>query len=88
MVLGNLPIGCNIVYLRKYPSTNMEEYDQAGCLKWLNKFAEYYNEQLCVELNRLQVLHPHTNIICADFYHAALPIYQSPRQFGTLAKIE
>ena len=71
------------MYLTRYQSTDMEEYDQAGCLKWLNKFAEYYNKQLYAELNRLQVLHPSINIIYADYYHAALRLYQSPSQFGT-----
>ncbi|KAK4259674.1 hypothetical protein QN277_005982 [Acacia crassicarpa] len=39
MVPGNLPIGCIPLYLTMYESQDKDEYDQAGCLKWLNKFA-------------------------------------------------
>lgn len=60
-----------------------EEYDQAGCLKWLNKYFEYHNELLQIEINRLQGLYPHTNIIYADYFNAALRFYHSPEQFGS-----
>ncbi|MED6195211.1 hypothetical protein PIB30_035910 [Stylosanthes scabra] len=82
VVPGNFPLGCSFFYLTKYHTNDMDEYDQAGCLKWLNKLAEYYNHKLYNELNRLQVLHPRTNIIFADYYHAALKLYQSPKLFG------
>ncbi|MED6213020.1 hypothetical protein PIB30_089197, partial [Stylosanthes scabra] len=82
VVPGNFPLGCNFFYLMKYHTADMDKYDQAGCLKWLNKLAQYYNHKLYNEINRLQVLHPHTNIIYADYYHAALKLYQSPTLFG------
>ncbi|MED6213019.1 hypothetical protein PIB30_089196 [Stylosanthes scabra] len=66
VIPGNFPIGCNAIYLMMFHTQNVEEYDQAGCLKWLNNFAEYYNKNLYAELNQLQVLHPHVNIIYAD----------------------
>ncbi|KAL1289101.1 hypothetical protein HN51_057918 [Arachis hypogaea] len=82
LVPGNFPLGCNYIYLSMFKTEDSEAYDQIGCLKWLNKFAEYYNKQLYGEINRLQVLHPNVNIIYADYYHAALQIYQSPTHFG------
>ncbi|MED6183702.1 hypothetical protein PIB30_040255 [Stylosanthes scabra] len=82
VVPGNFAIGCNFVYLNSYPSTDMEDYDESGCLKSFNNFAEYYNKQLLAELNRLQELHPDVNIIYADYYHDSLQIYKSPRKFG------
>ncbi|KAL4349179.1 hypothetical protein AHAS_Ahas10G0016100 [Arachis hypogaea] len=82
LVPGNFPLGCSFFYLNIYHTTDMGEYDHAGCLKWLNKVAKDYNKKLYAELNRLQVLHPHTNIIYADYYHAAYSLYQSPSLFG------
>ncbi|XP_028766498.1 GDSL esterase/lipase At1g31550-like [Neltuma alba] len=82
MVPGNFPIGCNAFFLTFYQSENEKDYDEAGCLKWLNEFAEYYNEKLQSELNQLRGLHPHANIIFADYYNAALPLYLSPTSFG------
>ncbi|KAF7827510.1 GDSL esterase/lipase [Senna tora] len=82
MVPGNFPLGCNAIYLTMYESQDKEDYDEAGCLKWLNNFAEYYNERLKAELNHLQMLHPNINIIYADYYNAALPLYHSPTKYG------
>ncbi|KAJ7964792.1 GDSL esterase/lipase [Quillaja saponaria] len=82
VVPGNLPIGCSTAYLTDYMSANEEDYDEAGCLKWLNKFAEYHNEQLQIALNQLRHLHPHTNIIYADYYNAALRFYRASHQYG------
>ncbi|KAG6641354.1 hypothetical protein CIPAW_09G067600 [Carya illinoinensis] len=83
MVPGNLPIGCSAAYLTYYETADKEEYDPAtGCLNWLNKFAEYHNDQLQKELSRIQAQHPQTNIIYADYYNAATRLYSSPSQFG------
>uniref|UniRef100_A0A2N9GG48 Uncharacterized protein n=1 Tax=Fagus sylvatica TaxID=28930 RepID=A0A2N9GG48_FAGSY len=83
MVPGNLPIGCSAAYLTYYETTDKEEYDPAtGCLKWLNKFSEYHNDQLQKELSRIQALHPHVNIIYADYYNVAMRFYRYPSQFG------
>ncbi|KAA8549720.1 hypothetical protein F0562_001262 [Nyssa sinensis] len=61
----------------------MEAYDPTtGCLTWLNKFAEYHNEHLQIELNRIRELHPHVAIIYADYYNAAMNLYRSPSKFG------
>jgi len=82
MVPGMLPLGCNSAYLTRFETTDKEEYDQVGCLKWLNTFYEYHNELLQIELNQLRGLYPHTNIIYADYFNAALQLYKSPEQFG------
>ncbi|XP_014519095.1 GDSL esterase/lipase At2g27360-like isoform X1 [Vigna radiata var. radiata] len=82
MVPGMLPLGCNSAYLTRFATTDEEEYDQVGCLKWLNTFHEYHNELLQIELNQLRGLYPHTNIIYADYFNAALQLYRSPEQFG------
>jgi phospholipase/lecithinase/hemolysin len=83
MVPGNLPIGCSAAYLTYYETADKEEYDpETGCLTWLNKFAEYHNEELQKELTRIQALYPHTTIIYADYYNAAMRFYRSPTKYG------
>ncbi|WJX26759.1 acetylajmaline esterase [Trifolium repens] len=82
MVPGNFPLGCNAIYLTKYETTDKNQYDSAGCLKWLNEFAEFYNQKLQYEIQRLRGIHPHANIIYADYFNAALPLYHHPTKFG------
>lgn len=85
IVPGNLPIGCSTAYLTYFMTSDKEEYDpQTGCLIWLNKFAEYHNTLLQTELTQIQALHPHANIIYADYYNAAMPLFLDPKKFGTL----
>ncbi|CAL5183551.1 unnamed protein product [Lathyrus oleraceus] len=82
LVPGSLPLGCNPILLTMYATTDEAQYDEAGCLKWLNKLFEYHNELLQIELNKLRVVYPYTNIIYADYFNAALQLYKSPEQFG------
>ncbi|XP_059663977.1 GDSL esterase/lipase At1g28570-like isoform X2 [Cornus florida] len=83
MVPGIIPIGCLPVNLAYYNNSKEEEYDPlTGCLIWLNKFAEYHNELLQIELNQIRELHPHTTIIYADYYNDAMRFYLSPSKFG------
>ncbi|KAG7598566.1 GDSL lipase/esterase [Arabidopsis suecica] len=87
LVPGEFPLGCSVVYLKLYRTPNVEEYDPlTGCLKWLNKFAEYHDEQLQAELKRLQKLYPHVNIIYADYYNALLRLSQEPAKFGFISR--
>ncbi|XP_019162690.1 PREDICTED: GDSL esterase/lipase At1g28590-like [Ipomoea nil] len=83
IVPGNLPIGCSPSYLSYFMTSNASEYDpQTGCINWLNDFTEYHNELLQKELNHLRELHPHTRIIYADYYNAAMRLYRSPNNYG------
>ncbi|KAI3680774.1 hypothetical protein L6452_35550 [Arctium lappa] len=83
VVPGNLPIGCSAAYLTIYYGAKKEEYDNAtGCLIELNKFAEYHNELLQTELNRIRELHPNVNVIYADYYNAAMQFFRSPEKYG------
>lgn len=82
-VPGNFPVGCLSTYLTVYDS-EVEKYDPiTGCLIRLNEFAEYQNELLQTKLNRIKEFHPEVNVIYADYYNAAMKIYQSPDKFGT-----
>ncbi|KAL3812838.1 hypothetical protein ACJIZ3_014106 [Penstemon smallii] len=83
VVPGNFPIGCTATYLTYFANTNEEDYDSTtGCIKWLNRFAEYHNHLLQMELSRIRELHPKTTIIYGDYYNAALNIYRSPETYG------
>ncbi|KAI3939608.1 hypothetical protein MKX01_038563, partial [Papaver californicum] len=81
MVPGNLPIGCSSAYLTQYKSPKKEDYDESGCIKWLNEFTMYHNNLLQKELDILRELHPHTKIIYADYYNAAMKFFVSLETF-------
>lgn len=83
VVPGNLPIGCSALFLTHFNKSNKEEYDPYGCLHTLNNFSEYHNQILQKELARLRKIHPHANIIYADYYNTLATIYRSPQNFGT-----
>ncbi|XVF27525.1 hypothetical protein REPUB_Repub14bG0115300 [Reevesia pubescens] len=83
LVPGNLPIGCQPIYLTRFQTSNKQDYDQSGCLIWLNEFSKYYNGMLKKELNKIRRLHPCANIVYADYYQATIPFYRSPIRFGT-----
>lgn len=87
MVPGNFPIGCSVAYLSQFKTSNVNDYDaNTGCIIWLNNFARYHNFLLRSELDRIQRENPHTNIIYADYYNAAMPFYTSPSEYGELIK--
>jgi len=52
---GSWMFACNPAYSTMFATEDEDEYDQAGCLTWLNKFFEYHNELLQIELNRLSL---------------------------------
>lgn len=88
IVPGNLPIGCSASYLTIFKNSNKKEYDDStGCINWLNDFAEYHNQLLQQEIHKLREIHPHANIIYADYYNAAMQIYESPKKFGFTSTI-
>lgn len=83
VVPGNLPIGCSTTYLTLYYGSDKVKYDNTtGCLIELNKFAEYHNELLQMELNQIRELHPNVNVIYGDYYNAALQFFSSPKEYG------
>ncbi|CAN6872586.1 unnamed protein product [Brassica oleracea var. botrytis] len=86
LVPGQFPLGCSTTYLQSYNTSNAEEYDSTGCLKWLNEFGKNQGDQLLVELKKLQKLYPHVNIIYADYYNILLRFIQEPAKYGFLSK--
>ncbi|KAI7736461.1 hypothetical protein M8C21_017593 [Ambrosia artemisiifolia] len=86
IVPGNFPIGCSSSYLTMYNNSDTKMYDnKTGCIIWLNKFAEYHNQLLERELQKIRKFnYHHVNIIYADYYNAAMQLYRSPKEFGFL----
>ncbi|GLT29556.1 hypothetical protein SLA2020_044150 [Shorea laevis] len=82
MVPGNFPIGCSAVYLTLFQSSNKSDYDPHGCLKAYNAFARYHNNQLEKALEMLRKKYPHTKIVYADYYSAALRLLHAPMHHG------
>ncbi|XP_022716916.1 GDSL esterase/lipase At1g28580-like [Durio zibethinus] len=83
LVPGNLPIGCSPAYLTYFQGSDKTEYDPlTGCITWLNHFSQYHNEFLQKKLDQIRKLHPHVNIIYADYYNIAMRFYHSHDQFG------
>ncbi|KAB2637314.1 GDSL esterase/lipase [Pyrus ussuriensis x Pyrus communis] len=76
VVPGNLPIGCPTVYLTIFQNPNKYFYDRDGCLKALNAFSKYHNNELKQSLRKLREKHPHARIIYADYYGGAMPFYR------------
>lgn len=82
VVPGNLPIGCNSVYLTLFQTPNKAAYDKNGCLKAYNNFAKYHNAQLQLALEKLRQKYPHAKIIYADYYGAATGFFHTPKHHG------
>ncbi|KAI7730943.1 hypothetical protein M8C21_004633 [Ambrosia artemisiifolia] len=83
LIPGNLPIGCSPVYLTMYYGFDNVEYDNStGCITRLNKFAEYHNELLKIELSKMRESHPDISFIYADYYNAAMQFFRSPNKYG------
>ncbi|KAI3964556.1 hypothetical protein MKW92_025407 [Papaver armeniacum] len=76
MVPGNLPIGCSALYLTLFKSPNKDNYDDSGCINWLNEFSMYHNKFLQKELAALREEYPSVKIIYADYYTVAMKFYQ------------
>ncbi|KAG8385463.1 hypothetical protein BUALT_Bualt03G0047900 [Buddleja alternifolia] len=79
VVPGSFPFGCSASYLTLFSSSD------EGYYQWRiqnEKFSEHHNEQLLVELERIRKLHPHTNIIYADYYKVATELSLSPQEYG------
>ncbi|URD75827.1 lipid catabolic process [Musa troglodytarum] len=83
IVPGDLPLGCVPAFLEHFSGAIAGDYEaETGCLKFLNRLAEYHNQMLSRELSQLRRSHPHPTIIYADYYNATVSIYRSPRRYG------
>ncbi|XP_052149846.1 GDSL esterase/lipase At1g28610-like isoform X2 [Oryza glaberrima] len=82
VVPGNFPIGCVPRYLTMFQSkSSLQDYDEFGCIKWLNDFSVYHNRALKRMLH--QIHHDSTvTILYGDYYNTALEITHHPATYG------
>lgn len=83
MIPGNFPIGCLPVYKAGYAINVSATYDENRCLKQLNDFAKYHNQQLQQAIHTLQQQNPNATIIYADYYNAYQFLLQYAKFHGT-----
>nr|POF11237.1 gdsl esterase/lipase [Quercus suber] len=67
VVPGNLPIGCFPIYRTLFQTNNPAAYDEFHCLKGLNNFSTYHNDQLKRALEDLRKENPNVVIVSGDF---------------------
>ncbi|RLN23613.1 uncharacterized protein C2845_PM07G16550 [Panicum miliaceum] len=72
------PMGCLASYLSRYHSDNPKDYDEHGCLRWLNEVSQKHNQALSGEVTRLRFYHPGVKLIYADYYGAAMEFIKNP----------
>ncbi|OAY31760.1 acetylajmalan esterase [Manihot esculenta] len=82
IVPGNFPIGCIPIYLTGFHSNDSDAYDEFHCLKGLNNFSMYHNEQLQQAIQELQQEHPHVIIVYGDYYNAYKWVLQKASLLG------
>ncbi|KAG8063287.1 hypothetical protein GUJ93_ZPchr0003g18343 [Zizania palustris] len=83
VVPGNFPVGCIPMYLTMFENvTDAKEYDSFGCIKWLNDFSEYHNQQLNRMLHQIVHDYPTVTISYVDYYGATLHITRHPHLYG------
>ena len=85
VVPGAIPLGCVPRYLTLFPSDDPGDYDAAGCVRWLNEFAEEHNRALRRMLGRVP-RGPAVAVVYADYYAAVLEITRDPLMHGTHAR--
>ncbi|CAK9309105.1 unnamed protein product [Citrullus colocynthis] len=72
VVPGNFPIGCFPIYLTGFQTNDTSAYDELHCLRDLNGFASYHNEQIKEVIEVVKKENPHTVIVYGDYYNAFL----------------
>nr|XP_043620479.1 GDSL esterase/lipase At5g45910-like [Erigeron canadensis] len=82
LVPGNFPIGCSAAFLTAFGPQNKTAYDGNGCLKSLNAFSKYHNDQLKLALEKLRQKYPQTRIMYADYYGASKKLFHTPLHLG------
>ena len=83
VVPGVIPMGCVPRYLTIFQSNDPGDYDAAGCIRWLNDFAEEHNRALRHMLDHIRPRDPTVAVVVyADYYGAILEITRSPQKHG------
>ncbi|KAL9147113.1 hypothetical protein ABFS82_13G153200 [Erythranthe guttata] len=70
VIPGNFPIGCLPIYKTAFQTNISTAYDDSQCLKQLNEFAKYHNEQLQEAIEKLVQEKPNAIVVYGDYYNA------------------
>ncbi|KAF8750178.1 hypothetical protein HU200_012428 [Digitaria exilis] len=65
----------------RVPEQHPDDYDAAGCLRWLNDFAEEHNRALRLMLGQIH-RDPAVTVVYADYYGAIMEITRDPLKHG------
>ncbi|KAL5204241.1 hypothetical protein ABZP36_009112 [Zizania latifolia] len=82
IIPGNFPIGCSPSYLSLFSTAISSDYDERGCLKSYNSFAEYHNDQLMAAIDNLRKANSDTSIVYADYYGAFMHLLEKAYLLG------
>ncbi|OEL34876.1 GDSL esterase/lipase [Dichanthelium oligosanthes] len=82
LIPNSFPIGCWASYLRRFHSDKAQDYDEHGCLTWLNEIAQKHNVVLHGDITRLKIFYPTVKLIYADYYDTAMEFMKNPATFG------
>ncbi|XP_010692365.3 GDSL esterase/lipase At5g03980 [Beta vulgaris subsp. vulgaris] len=84
VVPGNFPIGCLPIYLATFGTKDPNQYDDLKCLKGLNAFAKFHNDELKQAIRELQAEYFDKNVavIYGDFYSGLRRILYNADAFG------
>ncbi|XP_030461837.1 acetylajmalan esterase-like [Syzygium oleosum] len=69
VVFGDFAIGCAPIYLTNFKSYDSNAYDDKGCLKAYNAFAQFRNTYVQVALAKLRQEFPRATILYGDYYN-------------------
>lgn len=81
-VPGVFPLGCVPRYLYFYRGGARGDYDDTGCLKWLNGLTGLHNRMLRDKIAELRRAHPGVAITYVDYYDEVLTLITEPKQNG------
>lgn len=83
VVPGNMPIGCLPVYKTQFLTNISAAYDESRCLKQMNDFAKYHNQQLQQAIHDLKQQNPNATVVYADYYNAYRFLLEHAKSHGT-----
>ncbi|KAI3410890.1 Acyl carrier protein [Psidium guajava] len=69
VVFGDYPIGCAPIYLTYFKRNDSNAYDDKGCLKAYNAFAQFRNTYVQAALAKLRQEIPQATILYGDYFN-------------------
>ena len=70
------------IYLTAFQTNNLAAYDEHHCLKQLNNFSIYHNDQLKQAIEELKREYPNVVIVYGNYYNAFEWLFRRDRYLG------